>query len=338
MRTYAMTYMNKADAQLAWLGAAILAASGFCPCLSNVVLAQQYPEKPIRLIVPVPPGGGADFVARTYAARLSEAFGQQIVVDNRGGAAGIIAMEAVAKAPPDGYTLIQTNISTLSINPFMYKNLPYDATRDFAAVAMTTLNPLVLVVHSALPVRSVKELIAYAKSKPGELSYASLGSGSVQHLAGYVFSKEAGIETVHVPYKGAAPATVDLLARQVQMAFSGVGTVATHVKAGRVRALALTTKRMDVFPDVPTLVEAGGPDVKMGIWNGILAPARTPMPIVRRLNAEIVKAAASSELLSALATQGTSPSTNTPEEFARFIREEQARFRKIVSESGIRAD
>ena len=300
--------------------------------------AQPYPSKPIRLIVPVPPGGGADFVARSYASRLSAAFGQQIVIDNRGGAAGIIAMEAAAKAAPDGYTLIQTNISTLSINPFVYRKLPYDAVRDFAPVAMTTLNPLVLVVHPSLPVRSVKELIAYAKSRPGELSYASLGSGSVQHLAGYVFSKEAGIETIHVPYKGAAPATVDLLARQVQMAFSGVGTVAAHVNSGRLRALALTGKRMEVFPDVPTLHEAGGPDVRMGIWNGILAPAGTPAAIVRRLNAEIVKAARSAELLAMLATQGTSPATNTPEEFARFIREEQARFQKIVKESGVRAD
>ncbi|HEV8518312.1 MAG TPA: tripartite tricarboxylate transporter substrate binding protein [Burkholderiales bacterium] len=302
------------------------------------IVAQPYPSKPIRLIVPVPPGGGADFVARSYASRLSAAFGQQIVIDNRGGAAGIIAMEAAAKAAPDGYTLIQTNISTLSINPFVYRKLPYDAVRDFAPVAMTTLNPLVLVVHPSLPVRSVKELIAYAKSRPGELSYASLGSGSVQHLAGYVFSKEAGIETIHVPYKGAAPATVDLLARQVQMAFSGVGTVAAHVNSGRLRALALTGKRMEVFPDVPTLQEAGGPDVRMGIWNGILAPAGTPAAIVRRLNAEIVKAAGSAELLAMLATQGTSPATNTPEEFARFIREEQARFQKIVKESGVRAD
>ena len=306
--------------------------------LATPIFAQPYPSKPIRLIVPVPPGGGADFVARSYASRLSAAFGQQIVIDNRGGAAGIIAMEAAAKAAPDGYTLIQTNISTLSINPFVYRKLPYDAVRDFAPVAMTTLNPLVLVVHPSLPVRSVKELIAYAKSRPGELSYASLGSGSVQHLAGYVFSREAGIETIHVPYKGAAPATVDLLARQVQMAFSGVGTVAAHVNSGRLRALALTGKRMEVFPDVPTLREAGGPDVRMGIWNGILAPAGTPAAIVRRLNAEIVKAARSSELLAMLATQGTSPATNTPEEFARFIREEQARFQKIVKESGVRAD
>ena len=300
--------------------------------------AESFPNRPIRLIVPVPPGGGADFVARGYAQRLTESLGQQVVVDNRGGAAGIIAMEAVAKAAPDGYTLVQTNISTVSINPFIYSKLPYDATRDFAPVSITTLNPLVLVVHPGVPAKSLKELVAYAKSKPGELSYASLGSGSIQHLAGHVFSKEAGIQTVHVPYKGAAPATVDLLARQVHMAFSGVGTVAAHVKAGRLRAVAVTGKRVDVFEGVPTMQEAGGPDVQMWLWNGILAPARTPMSIVRRLNADIVKAARSPELIAAMATQGTSPTSNTPEEFAKFIREEQARFAKIVKESGARAD
>ena len=300
--------------------------------------AGDYPNRPIRFIVPVPPGGGADFVARGYAARLSEALGQQVVVDNRGGAAGIIAMEAVAKAAPDGYTLVQTNISTISINPFIYAKLPYDATRDFAPVSITTLNPLVLVVHPSVPVKSVKELIVYAKSKPGELTYASLGSGSVQHLAGHVFSKEAGIQTVHVPYKGAAPATVDLLARQVHMAFSGIGTVAAHVKVGRLRALATTGKRVEVFGDTPTFAEAGGPDVQMWLWNGVLAPAKTPMAAVRRLNAELVKASRSPELIAMMATQGTSPTTNTPEEFTRFIREEQARFAKIVKESGAKAD
>ena len=300
--------------------------------------ADAYPSRPIRFIVPVPPGGGADYVARGYAARLTEALGQQVVVDNRGGAAGLIAMEAAAKAAPDGYTLIQTNISTVSINPFIYPRLPYDATRDFAPVAITTLNPLVLVVHPAVPVRSVKELIAYAKAKPGELTYASLGSGSVQHLAGHVFSKEAGIQMVHVPYKGAAPATVDLLARQVHMAFSGIGTVAAHVKAGRLRPLAVTGRRVEVFADTPTIVEAGGPDIRMGIWNGVLAPAGTPMPIIRRLNAELGKAARSPELIAMMATQGTSPTTNSPEEFAKLIREEQARFARIVKESGARPD
>jgi tripartite-type tricarboxylate transporter receptor subunit TctC len=306
---------------------------------AHAAAPEQFPSRPIRFIVPVPPGGGADFVARGYASLLTQALGQQVVVDNRGGAAGIIAMEAVAKAAPDGYTLIQTNISTVSINPFIYRKLPYDAFRDFAPVSITTLNPLVLVVHPGVGAKSVKELIAYAKSKPGELTYASLGGGSIQHLAGHVFSRDAGIQTVHVPYKGAAPATVDLLARQVHMAFSGIGTVAGHVKAGRLRALAVTgDKRVEVFSDAPTLQEAGGPNVRMWLWNGVLAPAGTPMTIVRRLNAELGKAARSAELVSAMATQGTSPTTNTPEEFAKFIREEQARFAKIVKESGAKAD
>ncbi|HEX2824894.1 MAG TPA: tripartite tricarboxylate transporter substrate binding protein [Burkholderiales bacterium] len=315
---------------------ATMAACAFATCAGA---ADNFPIRPLRLIVPVPPGGGADFVARGYAQLLTQSLGQQVVVDNRGGAAGIIAMEAVAKAAPDGYTLIQTNISTVSINPFIYSKLPYDAMRDFAPVSITTLNPLVLVVHPGVPVKTVKELIAYAKQKPNEISYASLGSGSIQHLAGHVFSKEAGIRIVHVPYKGAAPATVDLLARQVHMAFSGVGTVAAHVKAGRLRALAVTgSKHVDVFEGTPTLKEAGAPDVQMWLWNGILAPARTPAPVVKRLNADIVKAAKSQELISMMATQGTSPTSSTVEEFAKFIREEQARFAKIVKESGARAD
>jgi tripartite-type tricarboxylate transporter receptor subunit TctC len=300
--------------------------------------ARVFPDRPIRLIVPVPPGAGADFVARAYAQRLAAGFGQQVVVDNRGGAAGIIAMEAVARAAPDGYTLVQATIATTSIMPFMYSKLPYDAVRDFEPVSITTLNPLVLVVHPSLPARSVKEFIAYAKANPGRVSYASVGGGSVQHLAGHVFSKEAGIQTVHVPYKGAAPATVDLLAGQVSAAFSGVGTVAAHVNAGRLRALALTGKRMEVFEGVPTLKEAGGPDVEMWLWNGILAPARTPAAVVQRLNAEFGKAARSPELIAAMATQGTSPTSNTPQEFAALIRREQARFAKIVKESGARAD
>ncbi len=242
-----------------------------------IACAQDFPLKPIRLIVPVPPGGGADFVARSYAAQLTKAFGQQVVVDNRGGAAGIIAMDAVAKAVPDGYTLVQTNISTISINPYMYDKLPYDAQRDFAPVSITTLNPLLLVINPGVAARSVKELIALAKAKPGQLAYGSLGSGSIQHLAGHMFAREAGIALIHVPYKGAAPVTVDLLAAQVQMAFSGVGTVAAHVKSGRVIALAVTSaKRMEFFGDVPTFLESGMTGMGISLWNGILAPARHP--------------------------------------------------------------
>ena len=315
--------------------AAVLACAGSM----SSPFAQEFPVKPIRLVVPVPPGGGADFVARSYALQLTKAFGQQVVVDNRGGAAGIIAMDAVAKAPADGYTLVQTNISTVSINPFMYAKLPYDARRDFAPVSITTLNPLLFVIHPGVPARSVKEIIALAKAKPNQLSYGSLGSGSIQHLAGHMFAKEAHIELVHVPYKGAAPVTVDLLAAQVQMAFSGVGTVAAHVKSGRVIALAVTSpKRMDYFSDVPTFQEAGMSTMGISLWNGILAPARTPPAVIQRLNAEIRKAAASSELMQALGTQATTAVSNTPDEFAAFIKAEQARYAIIVKESGVRAD
>jgi tripartite-type tricarboxylate transporter receptor subunit TctC len=322
--------------RLAMIRLSVAFALAFLPWSARS--ADVYPNKPIRYIVPVPAGAGADFVARSYAQRLGAAFDQQVVIDNRGGAAGIIAMETVAKAPADGYTLVQATVGTVCIMPFMYAKLPYDAVRDYEPVSLASLNPLLLVVHPSLPVRSVKELIAFGKANSDRISYASVGSGSVQHLAGFVFAKEAGIAAVHVPYKGAAPATVDLLAGQVNVAFSGVGTVVGHIKSGRVRAIAITGDRMQAFPDVPTMKEAGGPDVQMALWNGILLPAHTPRAIVRRLNAEIVKAAASPELNAALATQSTSPSSNSPGEFAAMIRQDQERYARIVKDSGARAD
>ena len=301
--------------------------------------AQTYPHKPIRFIVPVPAGGGADFVARAYATRLGEALGQQVVVDNRGGAAGIIAMEATAKAAPDGYTLIQTNISTISINPYMYSKLPYDAEKGFAPVSITTLNPLVLVVHPAVAARSVPELVALARAKPGTVTYGSLGSGSIQHLAGFMFGKAAGVNLIHVPYKGAAPVTVDLLAGQVQSAFSGIGTVVAHVRTGKLRGLATTgPKRIDTYADLPTMKESGGPDIQMLLWNGILAPAGTPAPIVKKLSDEINRIVKTTDLAQAMAAQGTSPVSNTPEEFSAFIKAEQTKFKKLVQESGIKLD
>ena len=301
--------------------------------------ADFYPNKPVRFIIPVPAGAGADFTGRTYAQRLSVAFGQQVIVDNRGGAGGIIAMETVAKAPPDGYTLVQATVGTVCIMPFMYAKLPYDSLRDYEPVSLSSLNPLLLVVHPSLPARTLKELVAYGKANPERISYASVGSGSVQHLAGFVFAKEAGIAAIHVPYKGAAPATVDLLAGQVNVAFSGVGTVVGHIKAGRLRVLAITSaSRVQAFPDVPTMKEAGGPDVEMSLWNGILLPARTPRAVVMRLNAEIVKASHSPELNAAMATQATLPASNSPEEFAAMIRKDQNRYAKIVMDSGARAD
>jgi tripartite-type tricarboxylate transporter receptor subunit TctC len=308
-------------------------------CVSACAFAQSFPNKPIRLIVPVPPGGGADFVARTYASQLTKAFGQQVVIDNRGGAAGIIAMDALAKAPADGYTLVQTNISTISINQYIYPKLPYDSERDFAPVSLTTLNPLILVVHPGVPAHNLKELIAYARANPGKLAYGSLGSGSIQHLTGHVFGREIGAQLLHIPYKGAAPVTVDLLAGQVQMAFSGIGTVAGHVKAGRLIPIAVTSaQRMEYFADTPTFNESGLKAMNLLLWNGILAPAGTPAPIIRLLNTEIRKAAASQELIRAMGTQATSPTTSTPEDFAAFIKSEQKRFAVIVRESGARAD
>jgi tripartite-type tricarboxylate transporter receptor subunit TctC len=308
----------------------------FFPCL---VSAQNFPHKPIRMIVPVPPGGGADFVARAYASRLGDALGQQVVVDNRGGAAGIIAMEAAAKAAPDGYTIIQTNISTISINPYMYARLPYDAENGFAPISICTLNPLVLVVHPSVAARTVPELVNVAKSKPGAVTYASLGSGSIQHLAGFMFGKAAGVNLIHVPYKGAAPATVDLLAGQVNTAFSGIGTVIAHVRAGKLRGLATTgARRVDSYADLPTMAESGGPAMQIELWNGFLAPAGTPAAVVNRLSAEINRIAKSSDLSQVLATQGTTPTTNTPAEFARFIKSEQAKFARLVKESGIKLD
>ncbi len=307
--------------------------------LSLSSIAQNYPNKPIRLIVPVPPGGGADFVARAYATRLSDALGQQVVVDNRGGAAGIIAMEATAKAAPDGYTLIQTNISTISINPYMYAKLPYDAEKSFAPVSITTLNPLILVIHPSVAARTVPELVNVAKAKPGTVTYASLGSGSIQHLAGFMFGKAAGVSLIHVPYKGAAPATVDLLAGQVNAAFSGIGTVVSHVRAGKLRGLATTgAQRIDTYADLPTMKESGGPDMQIMLWNGILAPAGTPAAIVKRLSDEINRIVKTSDLAQAMAAQGTSPVSNTPEEFAAFIKSEQVKFSKLVKESGIKLD
>ena len=307
--------------------------------LSSTGFAQNYPNKPIRFIVPVPAGGGADFVARAYATRLGDALGQQVVVDNRSGAAGIIAMEATARAAPDGYTLIQTNISTISINPYMYRKLPYDAERGFAPVSITTLNPLVLVIHPAVVARSVPELIAVAKAKPGTVTYGSLGSGSIQHLAGFMFGQAAGVNLIHVPYKGAAPVTVDLLAGQVNAAFSGIGTVVSHVRAGKLRGLATTgPKRIDTYADLPTMKESGGPDIQMLLWNGILAPAGTPVTIVKRLSDEINRIVKVSDLAQVMAAQGTSPVSNTPEEFSAFIKSEQAKFKKLVQETGIKLD
>lgn len=297
------------------------------------VAAQSYPSKPIRFLVPLAPGGGGDLVARTYATSLSKELGQQFVVDNRAGGTGIIAMDYVAKAAPDGYTLAQTNTSTSAFIQFTHDNLPYDAENDFTPISLTTLNPTVMVVNSKLGVRSLKEFIDLAKAKPGKLLYGSSGQGSIFHLAGFIFGKEAGINIVHVAYKGLAPATTDLLAGEIQFIMCGLGTANPYIRSGNFVPLALSdTKRTPAYPDVPTFKELGLENVVISNWNGILAPAKTPDSVVRRLNTAIRKVAQSEEVATQLAKVATSVATSTPEEFAIFIKKEQGRFGPLLNE------
>jgi tripartite-type tricarboxylate transporter receptor subunit TctC len=259
--------------------------------------------------------------------------GQQFVVDNRPGGTGIIAMDYVAKAAPDGYTLVQTNTSTSAFIPFTHDNLPYDAQNDFAPISLTTLNPTVMVVNAKLGVHSFKEFIDLAKAKPGKLLYGSSGQGSIFHLAGYIFGKEAGINIVHVAYKGLAPATTDLLAGEIQFIMCGLGTANPYIKSGNFIPLALSdTKRTPAYPDVPTFKELGLENVVIANWNGVLAPAKTPEPVVQRLNAAIRKVAQSDEVATQLARVATAVATSTPEEFAAFIKKEQGRFGPLLKE------
>ena len=305
---------------------------------SPLIKADTYPNKPIKMIVPVPPGGGADAVARGYAQQMSKFLGKQIVIENRAGAAGIIAMEALSKAPPDGYTLIQTNISTISINPFIYNKLPYDAFNDFSAISLTSSDPLILVVNSNLQVSNLKELLSYAKSKSSGLTYGSLGNGSIQHFCGHVFGIESSMNFLHVAYKGAAPVTVDLIGGQIDMAFSGPGTVAGHIKSGKLVPIAITgNERNPFFPEIPTLKELGYKRMGFTLWNGLLAPSGTPQSIIQTLSNAAQKAAQASELVQSMTQQNIQAIANSPEEFSALIKQEQARYSQIVKESNIQA-
>jgi tripartite-type tricarboxylate transporter receptor subunit TctC len=305
---------------------------------SPLIKADTYPTKPIKMIVPVPPGGGADAVARGYAQQMSKFLGKQIVIENRAGAAGIIAMEALSKAPPDGYTLIQTNISTISINPFIYNKLPYDAFNDFSAISLTSSDPLILVVNSNLQVSNLKELLNYAKSKSSGLTYGSLGNGSIQHLCGHVFGIESSMNFLHVAYKGAAPVTVDLIGGQIDMAFSGPGTVAGHIKSGKLVPIAITgNERNPFFPEIPTLKELGYKRMGFTLWNGLLAPSGTPQNIIQTLSNAAQKAAQATELVQSMTQQNIQAIANSPEDFSTLIKQEQTRYSQIVKESNIQA-
>jgi tripartite-type tricarboxylate transporter receptor subunit TctC len=302
--------------------------------------AQPYPAKPIRFVVPFPPGGPLDIMGRGVAQKLQEAWGQPVVVDNRPGAGGGIGADLVAKSPGDGYTLLMGAVSTHAINPSLYAKIPYDPQKDFVPVALVAQVPNILVVNPSLPVHSVKELIDYARAKPGSLSFGSGSTGSTGHLAGELFKTEARVDMVHIPYKGGAPAMQDLLAGQTQLMFDNLANALPQVKAGKLRALAVTTlKRAPAVPDLPTVAESGLPGFDLTTWFGVFVPAGTPRATVVQLNAEIVKALASKDLADRLAAMGAAPSeNNTPESFAAFVRAEAAKYAQVVKSSGARVD
>lgn len=312
------------------------AALGWSLC--GHALAQSYPAKPIRLIVPYAPGGGVDIVARTVGQELGKRINQSIVVENRTGAGGNIGSEAVAKAPPDGYTLLMASPAN-TINSSLYTKMPYDPMRDLTPIALIASVPTVLLANRSLPVQNVKQLIALAKARPGALTYGSGGSGTTEHLAGEMFKSLAGIDMLHVPYKGGAQVLTDLLGGQIALMFVNQVFALPHVKAGKVKALGVASgERSAALPDVPTFAEAGFADFKVSVWWGVMGPAGLPKDIVVQLNREIVAALASSEMKERLQSLSARPIGGTPDQFAAFFAEETARWARVVKGSGAKVD
>jgi tripartite-type tricarboxylate transporter receptor subunit TctC len=306
--------------------------------LTFPAFAQNYPNRPVRLILPYTPGGGTDLIARPLAEKLSGNLGQQVIIDNRGGANGNIGMELVAKASPDGYTLVLALTAQLAINPAFYPKLSYDPARDYAPITLLGTSPYLLTVNPSLPVKSVKELIALAKAKPGQLTFATSGTGGIPHLAGELLKSMAGIDMVHVPYKGGGPALVDVIGGQVHMNFAVIPVAMTHVRTGRLRAIAVTgAKRFPGIPDVPTISETL-PGYAISTWFGVLAPARTPRPVVDRLNREIVTVLAHPDMRANQLANGFEPIGSTPDQLAQYIRSEIVKWAKVVKESGVKPD
>ncbi len=303
------------------------------------VCAQEYPHKPVRLIVPFAPGGGNDTVARAIAQSAGASLGQPVVVDNRPGAGGMLGAQLAAKSPPDGYTLFLGGVGSHAVNPNLHARLPYDPVKDFAPITLIASAPSVLVVHPSLPARTLAEFTALAKTSPGRINYASNGNGSSAQLAAVLYESMAGVRMVHVPYKGLAPALVDLLAGEVQAMFSSVVAIVPNIKAGRLRALAVTGKRRAaLLPEVPTLDESGVPGYEAGSWYGILAPAGTPQAIVAKLHEAIVRALAQPEVRERLVSEGAEVIGSTPEAFAAHITAELARMGKLIRDAGIRME
>jgi tripartite-type tricarboxylate transporter receptor subunit TctC len=312
----------------------LLAAIGVIA--SGAAAAQGYPSRPVRVVVPQPAGGGVDIYTRLISQKLSETWGQQVIVDNRPGANGIIALEQVVKAKPDGYTLLAGFTSVLTINPHVYKSLPYDTFRDLAPITQTVSNTMVLVVHPQLPARSVKELVALGKARPGDLSYGSFGVGNLTHLAAELLRLESGLKIVHIPYKGETPAITEAISGQVALLFATSVGVASHTQTGRLRLLATCGEtRATAFPDTPTMVESGLPRVVVTGWGGTLAPAGTPREIIEKVQRDAARHLQGADLRERLGGMGSDAIGSTPDQFAAFLRNETEKWERVSKVAGI---
>jgi len=315
------------------LAAALLLA------LAPLAQAEPYPSKPIHFIVPYPPGGPLDTVARLLARKVSESVNQPVIVENKPGAGGNIGAEYVAKSAPDGYTILMGAVATHAINPTLYSHIPYDPVKDFAPVTELAWTPNVLVVNPSLPVSNVQQFIAYAKAHPGQLDFGSGSTGSAGHLAGELFKSMAGVQMVHVPYKGAAPAMQDLIAGRVQLMFDNLASSLGHIRAGSVKALAVTTaKRSSMAPQLPTIAESGLPGFDISTWFGVFAPGGTPQPVVQQLHDEFVKALDAPDVRATMKKLGAEPVGNTPQEFAAYIHSEAQKYARVIRASGAKVD
>ena len=306
---------------------------------ASIVTAQDYPNKAIRFIMPYPIGGSIDIAGRLVAQRLADNLGQGVVVDNRTGAGGVVGTETAARAAPDGYTLLMGGTGTLALSPSLQKNLPYDPNRDFTPVTLLVTIPYVVVVNPALRANNIRELIALAKAKPGEINYGSGGNGSAPHLAADLFKTMADVKITHVPYKGSTPAITDTMSGQVQLTFTGIPSAIAYIKAGRLRAIGVTSaKRTAALPEVPTIAESGVAGYEVNPWFGVLLPARAATPLVTRINAEILKVLNLPATRERFAAEGFEAAGNTPAQFAAYIRSEQAKWAKVIKDANIRAD
>ncbi len=302
-------------------------------------LAQAYPTKPIRLIVPFPPGGGVDFVGRIVAKGMSERIGQQVVVENRAGANAIVGLELLKNSAPDGYVVAAASAGPLAVNPHIYRKLAYDPLRDFTAISNMINFPLLLVSHPSLPVKNVKELIALAKSRPGEITYSSPGAGNSGHLTAALFDSMAKVKTIHIPYKGTAPAVVAVLSGEAHLTWSSIPTILPHVRTGKVRALGVGNKeRLKALPEFPTIAEAGVPGYEGYAWGGMIGPAKMPKDVVARINKEVVATLNQKDVIDTMLKQGTVPTPSTPEEFTAYMTAELKKWGAVVKMANIRAD